>query len=263
MLNLNKKRNNDNNMNNYFSHDSNARNSDKLIPLRMRWGAEGYGIYFMILERLREEPEYTSVKDYNMIAFDLRVDTGKVKSVIEDFGLFVFTDDGKYFYSESFKRRMTQKDEKSRKLSDAGKKGNERRWKNNVENQQDNRHPIATQSPPDRKCDENLSQEKKRKVNNIPPISPLIDPNEYVDLSKLKDHVMNFEQAWYENIAMNRRLSPVAIIKWLEIFFSEQEMNGETEKSLKDFKKHFNNWLRNQLDNDRKEVKNATDDRVY
>jgi len=62
---------------------------------------------------------------------------------------------------------------------------------------------------------------------------------------------------------MNRRLSPGSIIKWLETFFSEQEMNGETERSLKDIKKHFNNWLRNQLDNDRKEVKNATDDRVY
>lgn len=254
-------------MNNYFSHDSNARNSDKLIPLRMRWGAEGYGIYFMILERLREEPGYTSVKDYNMIAFDLRVDTGKVKSVIEDFGLFVFTEDGKYFYSESFKRRMTQKDEKSKKLSEAGKKGNERRWKNNTDNQQENCHPIAAQSPPDRICDENLSQGKKRKEkeskDNIPPISPLVDPNEYVELSKLKDHVINFEQAWYENIAMNRRLSPGSIIKWLETFFSEQEMNGETERSLKDIKKHFNNWLRNQLDNDRKEVKNATDDRVY
>ena len=168
-------------MNNYFSHDSNARNSDKLIPLRMRWGAEGYGIYFMILERLREEPEYTSVKDYNMIAFDLRVDTGKVKSVIEDFGLFVFTEDGKYFYSESFKRRMTQKDEKSKKLSEAGKKGNERRWKNNAGNQQENHQSIATQSPPDRICDENLSQEKKRKEkerkekeskDNITPLSP-------------------------------------------------------------------------------------------
>lgn len=47
----------------YFPHDSNARNSDKLIRLRMRHKAAGYGVYFMILERLREEPEYTSVKD--------------------------------------------------------------------------------------------------------------------------------------------------------------------------------------------------------
>ena len=102
-------------MNNYFSHDSNARNSDKLIPLRSEMGAEGYGIYFMLLERLREEPDYTSVKDYNMLAFDLRVDAAKIKRVIEGFRLFVFTEDGKYFYSEGFRKRMNYKDEKSEK----------------------------------------------------------------------------------------------------------------------------------------------------
>jgi hypothetical protein len=117
-------------MNNYFSHDSNARNSDKIINLRMKFGVEGYGIYFMLLERLREEPEYMSIKDYNMIAFDFRVSTEKVKSVIEDFGLFVFTEDGKYFYSESFKKRMVLKDEKSKKRSEAGIKGMSSRWKN-------------------------------------------------------------------------------------------------------------------------------------
>ena len=108
-------------MNNFFSHDSNARNSDKLIPLRASMGAEGYGIYFMILERLREEPNYTSVKDYNMLAFDLRVDAAKVKKVIENFGLFVFTDDGKYFYSEGFMRRMQIKDNQSEKAREAAK----------------------------------------------------------------------------------------------------------------------------------------------
>ena len=112
----------------YFSHDSNARNSDKLIRLRMRWKAAGYGVYFMILERLREEPNYMSVKDYNMIAFDLREDASMIKSVVEDFGLFVFTDDGKYFYSESFNRRMAIKDEKARKQSEAGRKGMASKW---------------------------------------------------------------------------------------------------------------------------------------
>lgn len=102
-------------MTNYFSHDSNARNSDKLIPLRASMGVEGYGIYFMLLERLREEPDYMSVKDYNMLAFDFRVDSAKVKSVVENFGLFAFTDDGKCFYSEGFTRRMSVKDSKSEK----------------------------------------------------------------------------------------------------------------------------------------------------
>lgn len=114
----------------YFSHDSNARNSEKLIRLRMRHKAAGYGVFFMILERLREEPNYMSVKDYNVIAFDLREDASFIKSVVEDFGLFVFTEDGKYFYSESFSRRMGIKDEEKTRRSEAGKKGMARRWAN-------------------------------------------------------------------------------------------------------------------------------------
>ena len=115
---------------NYFPHDSNARNSDKLIRLRMRHGAEGYGVYFMILERLRDEPNYMSVRDYNMIAFDLRVDTSVIKSVVENFGLFVFTEDGKYFYSESFMRRMDLKKSERQKRSEGGKKAMANRWSN-------------------------------------------------------------------------------------------------------------------------------------
>lgn len=108
---------------NYFSHDSNARNDEKLVRLRMKQGAAGYGVYFMILERLREEADYMSAKDYNMIAFDLRVDAAIVKSVVEDFGLFTFTDDGKCFYSDSFTRRMCVMKDTRQKRSVAGKKG--------------------------------------------------------------------------------------------------------------------------------------------
>ena len=160
----------------YFPHDSNARNSDKLIRLRMRHKAAGYGVYFMILERLREEPEYTSVKDYNMIAFDLREDASLIKSVVEDFGLFVFTDDGKYFYSESFKQRMEIKDEQSRKKAEAGKKGLEKRWGNskNIANSIENdSKAIANASGNDsNKRKETESIEKESKEKYPPPLSP-------------------------------------------------------------------------------------------
>lgn len=112
-------------MNNYFPHDSNARNSDKLIPLRAKYKAEGYGVYFMLLERLREEPDYTSVRDYDMLAFDLRVDASLIRAIVEDFGLFAFTEDGKRFYSEGFSRRMQSKDERSSKARRSARS----RWK--------------------------------------------------------------------------------------------------------------------------------------
>ena len=167
----------------YFPHDSNARNSDKLIRLRMRHKAAGYGVFFMILERLREEPDYMSVKDYNMIAFDLREDASLIKSVIEDFGLFVFTEDGKYFYSESFKQRMGFKDEKSRKRSEAGKLGMAKRWGNNnvITNQQNSDNNVIT------KTQEIITRKEKQTTEQeIPPLSPTggIGGGSFFNLSK-------------------------------------------------------------------------------
>lgn len=159
----------------YFPHDSNARNSDKLIHLRMRHKAAGYGVFFMILERLREEPSYMSVKDYNMIAFDLREDASLIKSVIEDFGLFVFTEDGKYFYSESFKKRMEFKDDKSKKRSEAGKIGLAKRWGKKESEIANATEFIANATDNDSnaiaKDEKNIARKEKESKdnNNIPP----------------------------------------------------------------------------------------------
>lgn len=98
----------------YFPHDSNARNDERLVNVRMKHGPAGYGVYFMLVERLREDPEYMSVVDYNLIAFDLRIDASLAKSIIRDFGLFAFTvapERGECFYSESLRQRMARKDE--------------------------------------------------------------------------------------------------------------------------------------------------------
>ena len=98
----------------YFPHDSNARNDERLVKVRMQHGPAGYGVYFMLVERLREDQKYMSVVDYNLIAYDLRIDASLAKSIIRDFGLFAFTVDperGECFYSESLRQRMARKDE--------------------------------------------------------------------------------------------------------------------------------------------------------
>ena len=73
----------------YFPHDSNARNDDKIIAVRMRHKMEGYGVYFAILERILESSNYMCVKDYNLIAFDLHVSSELIRGIIENFGLAV------------------------------------------------------------------------------------------------------------------------------------------------------------------------------
>lgn len=117
----------------YFPHDTNARNSSKLIRLRMKHGAEGYGVYFMILERLRDEDGYSSPTDYDMIAFDLHVDTELVRTVVEDFGLFRKSEDGTRFYSPGFLHRMEVKDAERGQRSEAARKAIQARWHRNAE----------------------------------------------------------------------------------------------------------------------------------
>jgi len=261
---------------NWFPHDSNARNSDKLIPLRAKMGAEGYGIYFMILERLREEPTYMSVKDYNMLAFDLRVDAAKIKAVVEGYGLFVFTDDGKYFYSGGFLKRMKSKDEISVKRRAAINK----RWAKEAEGYKCNTNVSADEY----KCNTNVIQEEKSIYNSLPngrelssststiageelsifggsaPNSTPKSPKSQKSCAKKGtetaaaadvtipieqlEAAMQAETVWIEALCMNLHKSRDWIDGMIHEFCTEQKLNGATVKPLSDAKRHFRNYLR-------------------
>lgn len=109
---------------NQIKHDSNARQDEKLLALRMKLGWEGYGLYWGIIEILRDSTDYTGSKDYNEIAFGLRVSAGLVKKIVEDFGLFTFTEDGKRFYS----KRLSKDMDKQARISEKRRQAIQKRW---------------------------------------------------------------------------------------------------------------------------------------
>lgn len=89
----------------YFSHDSNASLDEKILNLRADHGWEGYGIYWAIIERLRDTEEHkyaiTSIKG---LAASLAVKTMVLIQIINEYGLF--ENDGDYFWSNSLINRM-------------------------------------------------------------------------------------------------------------------------------------------------------------
>lgn len=112
----------------YFSHDSNAHDDPKCVMLIEQLGLEGYGIYWILIETLREQPDYK----YPMIllgALARRYNTTleKVKTVVLNYGLFI-VDNDEVFLSESLCMRMLAADTKRKLLSEAGKRGNAERW---------------------------------------------------------------------------------------------------------------------------------------
>ncbi len=106
----------------YFSHDANARNDPKISKLRVAYGLEGYAIYWIIIEMLREQSCYKlSLSDYDAIAMQSQCDPDTVHNLINDsiekFKLFM--SDGEYFWSNSLLKRMEQKADKSEKARQA------------------------------------------------------------------------------------------------------------------------------------------------
>ena len=105
----------------YFSHDYNARRDTKINALIRKHGMLGYGVFWSIIEDLYQNNNSMPC-DYELIAYDLRIDADKVKSIITEFDLFVIEDGN--FGSKSVEDRLDKRSEKSKKARDNARK----RW---------------------------------------------------------------------------------------------------------------------------------------
>ena len=96
----------------YFTHDHNARHDAKIKALIKKYGIEGYGRFWMLVEIMRETNGYKiSQKKYVLesLAEEMKCSVEEMTQFIKDcveFELFV-QDDG-FFYSESLIVRMAK-----------------------------------------------------------------------------------------------------------------------------------------------------------
>lgn len=100
----------------YFTHDANARNDPKILAMRSKYGAEGYGWWWMLIEILREQENYmlpVNEFTYQILSMQLGCTVEQVKSFTksctgefrDESGALLYMDD-KYIWSESLLRRM-------------------------------------------------------------------------------------------------------------------------------------------------------------
>ena len=126
----------------YFSHDSNARYDPKILAMRSEYGLEGYGLYWVFIEILREQQEYKLKKYkhlFSALAMQMHINVDATKKFIEDciYEFELLQEDEDFIWCESLMKRMQIKDEKSEKA----KKAAEARWnkprnnKESLENQ--------------------------------------------------------------------------------------------------------------------------------
>ena len=156
----------------YFSHDCNARNDEKILAMRSVYGLEGYAMYFMIIEILREQNEYKlEINKYTWSTLAMQMHTSSenvhkfVDDCVNEFQLFVIEDN--FLYSKSLIKRMGLFKEISEIRSKAAKK----RWENANGMQMECKSKANADQKQSNKTKLNktkLDYTKKEDINNTP-----------------------------------------------------------------------------------------------
>jgi hypothetical protein len=166
----------------YFPHFCNARHDRKIRRLRKELGVEGYGIYFMLLETLREQQDLMyPLEDLDLLAEEFGVSEAKIQVTVSKYDLFEIDESQKFFspkmlvYLEPYFRMKEQRRE-------AGIRSAEKRKLN------------------DRSTTVEQRKEKESKVNEIKEKESKVSFSEMLSpyLLELSDEYDNFYSYWTE-----------------------------------------------------------------
>lgn len=197
----------------YFPHFSNARTDRKLLRVRKELGIEGYGIYFMILEVLRDTPEYKyPLEDIDLLANEFGTSEQKVRTVICNYKLFE-VDKTDCFFSTKFNEYLEPYLKMKEQRRQAGLASAAKRMLND-------RSTTVQQS----KVKESKEDESKGDENKVLAEKPI---EQCIEIA------INDEK-W---IRLNKTSR-----KELEVFNEKLMMEGINYKLPIDYKTHFARW---------------------
>jgi len=248
----------------YFSHDYNTREDEKIKDLIFQCGMVGYGIYWAIVEMLYQNANALRT-NYPRIAHDLHQshDT-TIKSVIEDFGLFEFSEDGNYFFSNSIKRRLEKRDEKSRKAREsANSRWNKSETDANALRSKSKRNAIKESKVKEIKVN-NILLEKESKEENLikefpeelftesEPDNPTEEKRKKVAQKKEKFKIPSLQEV---QDYCNERQNGISAYSFVNFYQSKGWRVGN--QPMKDWKAAIRTWEQKNKENG-KSVNNTT-----
>ena len=148
----------------YFSHDSNAKDDPKCMLLIEELQLEGYGIYWLLVEVLREQENYKyPLRMVPVLARKFLTTKEKMLAVIYKYDLFVVENE-EFFYSESLNRRMGLMNDKREQARLAGKKSGEARRNKDLEYKEKTNIHLTDDERPFNDCSTDAEQLKESKV---------------------------------------------------------------------------------------------------
>jgi hypothetical protein len=194
----------------------------------MELGWEGYGLFWALIELLRNESDHRMRTHCKSIAFALQTQEETIKRIINDFDLFVIDD--KYFWSESLLKRMELKEERSEKARESAKK----RWNKDID-------ANAMRTHSERNADAmQLKERKGKEIKEIKEKESKINEDSHNAIFR---ELWN-NRIWLEGLAMTWKADLKEVQNHLNTFRQECILKSDYKENEKLAKEHFFNWVK-------------------
>jgi hypothetical protein len=188
----------------YFSHDYTARSDEKIKNLIYDFGYQGYGIYWSLIEELYQNANALQT-NYKRIAFDMRVDEKIIKSIIENFDLFIV--ENEFFGSLSVQRRLDMRNDKSTKARESAQK----RWTKDA-------NALQTQSDSNAIKESKLKESKRKGF-----VKPTIEEIKKEFPTFNAEHFFNYYESNGWMVGRNKMKDWKATVKnWMSKDYNQQ-----------------------------------------
>lgn len=183
--------------NSYFPHDFNARFDRKILRCRKVLGIEGYGIFWMLIETLCLQENFSyPLKDVDLLADDFGCSVEKVEAVIKQFELFNIDKDAKFFSLSLIARLQKYLD-----ISEKARLNANKRWVKSKEIKGIDATALLPHSESNAIKENNIKENEIILNKNTPELKEFLS---YAKTLSIYHHSMNFQieakyNAWIEN----------------------------------------------------------------
>lgn len=174
----------------WFKHDLNARNDPKLQLIWSKLGLEGIGLYWCIVEKLYESKGIIMRSHCDGIAFEMRVDSEKLKTVLNS---DLFEHDDKKFWS----KRVLDRISSIERISEIQRNNANKRWGGNAAampaHSGGNAAAMLDQIRSDQ--DQKRSEKKKEKKRSEGKQKHSFAQSPFFEIEKLKEKIPEWSEA--------------------------------------------------------------------
>lgn len=172
----------------YFKHDINASEDDKICDLLANGGYEMLGYYWRFIEYLYSRNGKICKNKLNSIAWSLHMDINKLKELIANYGLFY--EDAEYIFSKRVLAEVEEFEAVGKRMAEIGRLGGKASAKAKGQANAEPNGKASAKADAQQNKKKKIKEKKENKINNTPDGEDVLT-DDFVPLEQVIDFNVN------------------------------------------------------------------------